>query len=581
MISGYKHSFEIYIQKDKPADIRWERFINAVFDYDNDFILEINFEKSEVEFHLHTKRDLSNLTTRIQPFIFKPEHRENWVPEGASMTIALMTLPLDKSILDIKEREELKKGRALKKVLWHFKSHLKKIHQNWISLYFEKASGRPIVINLTLPSIPFYLLDRIDWTQSVKYKKKEIPIYLKIENVTRLFTHEQKEGFLEVDGFPYLATQNYLPLKAYEFDKHTMVIGQTGVGKSKFLGLFVKELVKRRLQEEYAVVVIDPHASLYADLNQIQPSVNIDFMKSACDLFSKRSNPKIATELTIMLFKMLLESQFNAKMEQVLKYTLYVLFSANEMSLFNIKKFLTEYEYRTEVFKKPNIEDNMIHFFDAEFPEIQTKFYETAVMPVLTLIDELNFLPVFGSQSSDALVDILNKNFLTTFSLSRIFLGERATRLIAGLLIQQVFLISQNRQVNKKIILIVDEASVVQSDALVTILAEARKFNLSLFLSVQYLNQLKPELLKGILSNTFNYFIFRAPEEDAKILTKNFDIDIPEEVVKQWEEKRESKEELKIKAITLLNTRYCLVRCYANGKFYDVFKARTPDMGAI
>jgi DNA helicase HerA-like ATPase len=142
-------------------------------------------------------------------------------------------------------------------------------------------------------------------------------------------------------------------------------------------------------------------------------------------------------------------------------------------------------------------------------------------------------------------------------------------------LIQNIFLIAQSKGINKKIILIIDEASVVQNDALITILAEARKFNLSLFLSVQYLSQMKTEILKGILSNTYNYFVFRTSEEDARILAKNLVINIPEEVLRQGEERKESKEELKIKVITTLNVRECIVRCYADGKFYNAFKAKT------
>ena len=153
----------------------------------------------------------------------------------------------------------------------------------------------------------------------------------------------------------------------------------------------------------------------------------------------------------------------------------------------------------------------------------------------------------------------------------------RATKLIAGLLIQQIFLLSQSGNIKKKIILVVDEVPVVENDALVTILAEARKFGLSLVLSMQYLSQVKPELLRGILSNTSNYFVFKTTEEDAKLLVKNLLIEIPDEVIKGWSD-IESQDDLKLKLMTTLDARQCITRAYTNNQFYPVFKGKTVDM---
>jgi len=130
---------------------------------------------------------------------------------------------------------------------------------------------------------------------------------------------------------------------------------------------------------------------------------------------------------------------------------------------------------------------------------MQTRFYEIAIMPILVLIDELQFIPAFSQRPQSNLVDDLRSNFLTCFSLNRIYLGDKATKLIAGLIIQQLFLIAQRNLISKKIILIIDEVSIVENESLIYILSEARKFNLSLVLSQQYLTQISQELLKGIL----------------------------------------------------------------------------------
>lgn len=75
------------------------------------------------------------------------------------------------------------------------------------------------------------------------------------------------------------------------------------------------------------------------------------------------------------------------------------------------------------------------------------------------------------------------------------------------------------RKINKKIILIIDEVSTVENEALISILSEARKFNLGLYLAQQYLTQVSQNLLRAILSNVYNFFVFKVSDEKAKIIS--------------------------------------------------------------
>ena len=328
------------------------------------------------------------------------------------------------------------------------------------------------------------------------------------------------------------------------------------------------------------MVVIDPHANLYSHFTDLKSNKNnFDFINNACDLFPGFSEPKIATELTILLFKTLLKDQFNAKMERVLKYVLFTLFLSRTMTLVNTKKFLTEIEFRKQTLSALSAEFGYLNqFFDTEYVELQTRFYETAIMPILVLIDELQFVPAFSQNTSSNLETDLKNNFLTCFSLNRIYLGDKATKLIAGLIIQQLFLLAQKGAIKKKIILIIDEVSIVENESLIYILSEARKFGLSLILSQQYLTQITPDLLKGILSNVYNYFAFKISDEDARIVGKNIDITFPDDVILQEKEKGVSEEQLKRNILVNLNPRECLVRLFGNGKFYPPFKGKTLNI---
>ena len=572
-------AFEVFLQENKVIAADWQRLIQGITEYEGNFTLEAEFGTNSVEFYLYAQKDLSLLATKLEGFILKPVDRK---PEAIRNNPRYRKINFklsSKNILEHREIEEIKKQRVIQKVLINFRKILtNNIHSVTVFLKDEKSGNvYSSYYSFTNPLLNF----EFDFKNSMKVKKKSVPLYLKIDDVANLFTHNKQETFLEVFGFPHFSNPTYFPLDKFEFGKHSLIVGQTGVGKSKFIELFVKNIAKQSQVDEYAVVIIDPHASLYSQfLTMEENKMNFDFIRSSCDLFPPFSEPKIATELTILLFKTLLRDQFNAKMERVLKYTVYILFLQNQMSLTTLRKFLTELEFRKEILSYISEEyDYLANFFETEFIEMQTKFYEIAIMPILVLIDELSFIPAFSNNSSShSIEEALKNNFLITFSLNRIFLGEKATRLIAGLIIQQLFLIAQKGSVKKKIILIIDEVSTVENESLINILSEARKFNLSLFLSQQYLTQIMPELLKGILSNVYNYFVFKMSDEDAKILAKNLDITFPDEILIKQKEKGFSDEDLKRNLLVTLNPRECLVRAFADGKFYSCFKAKTMDV---
>lgn len=567
-------AFEIYLQENKVISADWQRLIEKIKEHESSFSIEVEFETNNVSFRLYSHKDLSLLATKLKGFLLKPLDED--FPANQAGKLIKFKLP-NKNILEVRENEELKKGRVIHGVIVHFKKIFNaNIHQ--VKVSFRNKNGESqhsSYFSIANPLLNF----EFDFKDNIKIQKKSPPLYLTIEKAAHLFTQDPHKGFLEVLGFPHFPNRVYFPLNKFEFGRHSLIVGQTGVGKSKFIELFVENLENLN-SGEYTLVIIDPHASLYPELLKIkQNKINFDFIRESCNLFPPSSDPKISTELTILLFKTLLGDQFNAKTERVLKYSLYLLFLKNKMSLSNLSKFLTELEFRKEILSLDDSYEYLIHFFETEFVELQTKFYEMGIMPILVLIDELSFIPAFANNTiSHNLGDALQNNFLTTFSLNRISLGEKATRLIAGLIIQQLFLIAQNKSVNKKIILIIDEISLVENESLVNILSEARKFNLSLFLSQQYLTQISPELLKGVLSNVYNYFVFKTSDEDAKILAKNIDISFSDEILIKQKEKGLSDEDLKRNLLVTLNPRECLVRAFADDKFYPCFKAKTMEV---
>lgn len=472
------------------------------------------------------------------------------------------------SITEIKDDIEIRKSKILKRCTFKF---IKVFNLKYCSfkLYFYDEKKRSFLFKRGYRRIPFEFLC-LNFDRSIKYKKKIIPPFLKL-NKTILSLMQKEKSFIEVLGFPYTNHPGYFPLTSFQFDRNTLIVGQTGSGKSKLIEIIVNELSKNNLEGLYSIVVIDPHASLHWE-GLGKKSISIDFLNDSCDLFLNCFEPKSATELTLLLFQSLVE--VNSNMERFLKYSLFTLLSSNLMSANSLKKFLTELEFRKEVLAKNTFSENISQFFETDFLEMQTKYYESVILPILALIDELNFLPSFnGKQSQSSLQDLVNSRYLVYFPLNRIYLGDKALKLISGLIIQQIFLLVQSNLINRKVLLIIDEVSLIENRAFISILSEARKFGLSLFLAQQYLTQISSELLNSILSNVYNYFIFKVSSDDAKVLSKNISMEVFAE-----DQKSSDEENLKIKFLTSLNPRECLVRVFCKEQFLTAFKGRTIDI---
>ena len=184
----------------------------------------------------------------------------------------------------------------------------------------------------------------------------------------------------------------------------------------------------------------------------------------------------------------------------------------------------------------------------------------------------MEMIPVFNTSNiKDNLKNTIEDNFLTLFSLDRTKLGDKITKTIAGLIMQQLLTLIQTNEIKEHIIFIIDEVAVIENPILSKFLSEARKYNLSLILAGQYFNQISTDLKNAIFSNIINYYIFRVSKLDANTLVDNFSMKIPLDDTK----------ENKIKLLTELNNRECIVRISSNDKLLPAFKVSTLDFKSI
>lgn len=564
---------EIYLTKKYISKDEWSELIKVISNYNGIFKkwkIIIKNNKNQIRYFVKTKCSLPSTINNLNSFLLKPV--DDIILPKSNITLPFIT-KIGSNIIDIINYSEIKN-----------KGNLEFLEITFQKLYEDKISSNTKFYlnknNLTkkyraIFALPTNILS-VDFAGNKRYFYKNAPKYLDINKILHLLNTDSNSSVLKIDTFPYLQGNFYLNQNSYNFDKHSIVLGSSGCGKSKFISLLINNIYKNNnLKQKYKIVVIDPHASLENDIGGIGKVIDFKNTLDSIDLFINNNDDVISsTELLLELLKSLIADQYNSKLERVLRHSIHILLTNESFNFNNLRKLLLDLEYRNSLIKKLKYQlpISVIDFFLSDFNDLKTKSYEQSISPIIAFIDEMEMIPVFNEQETKKnLKSTIYDNFLTLFSLDRTKLGDKVTKTISGLVMQQLLTIIQKCEINEHIIFIVDEVAVIENPILSRFLSEARKYNLSLILAGQYFNQISENLKNSIFANVVNYYIFRISKLDANVLVDNFNIKIP----------LDDTRERKVKILTELNNRECIVRIDSSGILLPAFKATTLNYNSI
>ncbi|MCA9341409.1 ATP-binding protein [Candidatus Saccharibacteria bacterium] len=587
-VHGCKYWFEAYLQKSTLDGDMWNKTLRALLLYvgiARTVKVIMHIDGNTVHYYFGANKNLSGLSNKLEKitlrpvdptilsslFTVKPERLVIAVPGG--------------NILDIREKYELKRGKLLNWAIFSMKSVGDSVYTR-TNLLFDNSDGTYGVSTKHMLSTPGQLI-AINFRENEKYDYVRRSKHLDIQKSLHMLRSEPSGAIFNVNTFPYLSSSGYLPLASYDFDRHSFIVGGSGSGKSKFISLFVDRLLKSPFASQYRIVVIDPHASLEGDIGGYADTNVINFRNSndSTELFSSTdADISAATELTGTLFESLLGKNYSAQVERILRFGMRILMTAQVMSLDNLRRLLIDDEYRKGILEHVNehISENVVNYFNNDFIKLRDTDYQTSIFPIIELIDEIQVQPALSNKHKQAssLAKVINSNRLTLFSLNKIGMGDKVIKAVSGLLIQQLFLLAQARTFNEKIILIIDEVSVIQNPTIAQILAEARKYNLYVFLSQQYFGQIDDKLQNAIFSNVSNYYVFKVSEHDARLLEGNITMELPKKMLMEATRVLNKEEDLRVPILTDQDPRDCVVRVSSGGKLLPALKARTMDFVA-
>jgi hypothetical protein len=194
----------------------------------------------------------------------------------------------------------------------------------------------------------------------------------------------------------------------------------------------------------------------------------------------------------------------------------------------HIREFYNNQDFRTFLAAMTN--DRALEAFVTEADRVHEDASISNMAPYITskfnrFISDLTLRNITCQNRTLDMDSIIQEGKILLFHFGKGRFGDQAAGLLASQLISRIRSSVMKRGSNpqhRPFFLYVDEFQVLADDRFAELLAESRKFGLSLTLAHQYAQQLPPSILQAILGNVGTSISFRVGALDSELLEPLF-----------------------------------------------------------
>lgn len=335
----------------------------------------------------------------------------------------------------------------------------------------------------------------------------------------------------------------FLPLD--DRRRHVLVTGTTGTGKSTLLAnLFCQEANAGR-----GVFLLDPHGSLAQQAINAVPPRRIRktiYLNVADEEYPVAFNPLYnvperqratrAANLVEAIKSIWGDISWGPRLEHVLYNALRALLDAGNATLLGIARMIEDDNYRARV--RTTIKDPQVRkFWDVTFLTYLEDGPQ-AFTSVLNKVEQITSSAVMRNilgqtKSSFDPRHLMDNNYVVIVNLCKGAIGDEHANLLGSLLIASFGSAAMSRanlapQDCKDFAMIIDEFPNFTTNSLASLLSEVRKYNVSMILAHQYLNQMTDVVRSAALGTIGSLIVFRVGGEDARVFGSHMN-DLPYE----------------------------------------------------
>lgn len=394
-----------------------------------------------------------------------------------------------------------------------------------------------VEISMSAPFKSFINGFGLPYLNSLKIDTKKSSIILSAEELAGILNLPNPKNCLNQLN---LESSAYLPgpkLEMNEEDRkrHLYIVGKTGMGKSTL----ILSMIKKDIEENKAIVVIDPHGDLADEALHLIPKARLKdliYINPSLDEFPVAINPlellkdenaNLKASATTEIFEVLAKGSWGPRLEYILRNAILTLVLSNNTCLLDIPRLLTDYNF----YKNKNVSDmELRRFWEMEFFSLDSKTRQEFIAPILNKVGPLLTSPllrnIFGQPKSKLHFDrAIDSQKIILINLSKGKIGEDASRVLGMIfisMIQSALLARSAKPERRMLGLYIDEFQNFSTKTLLSMLAESRKYGLALTLANQYITQLTPEIQDSVLGNAGSIISFRTNYQDAEKLAPQF-----------------------------------------------------------
>lgn len=335
------------------------------------------------------------------------------------------------------------------------------------------------------------------------------------------------------------ATRRVVSVADIQRQQHIAIVGKTGTGKSTML----RYLMSQDIAAGRGFICIDLHGDL---IPFVLASIAAEERRTGKDLSGKLllldpADPKYAvglnlldckevsspalqiSEMVVLLKHRWQIDHFGPRTEELLRNSLWVL-SESGLTLLELAPLLTNSAYRASLLRSVQNREVNLFFnerYDRSSDAMQTVMREAVLNKITAFTVDNAIRHIVGqTETRISLQAAVDKRFWILLNLRKGSLGENALT-FAGLFLGKFKNAVFGRTKRNLFTIYADELPnlVATGESFETLLAESRKFAVSVVTANQFLNQFAPPVRSALLSVGL-HICFQLSSEDAPIMAR-------------------------------------------------------------
>lgn len=321
--------------------------------------------------------------------------------------------------------------------------------------------------------------------------------------------------------------------------RHLLILGKTGSGKSHLLRLLADQ--DGRVGAGFSL--FDPHGDVARSISELIPArrrEDMIFVDPGDPASRWRFNPfrnvppdlrSLAASGIVSVFKKLWQDDWGPRLEHLLRNVAFALLETEGATAADVPTLLLDKDFRKTVVARITNE-TVRSFWRDEYAKYTSGQRAMTIAPLQNKIGALLTDPVlrrFFTEEGEQLDlrKIMDESKILVVNLDKGRLGEDSATLLGSVLLSHIALAGLQRSEQPEpqrtdFGVFLDEFQLFTTQALSNMLAELRKYRVSMIMATQYLAAIEPDIRNAVLGNVGSIVAFRLGAHDATEMSREF-----------------------------------------------------------